>query len=236
MEKIFYIVLLFVFNIPISYSQSSWFWLNPTPQGRELNKIELINNGFGVAAGINGSMIRSSNGGNNWININTNFNLNFRSITFVDESLGFAVEGSQVLKTTDGGYNWSQLYYEPPNSLQDILFINSKTGFICGEYFVAPVYYFGTVSKTTNGGISWFHPTLPLFLSPISSLSILDSFPCYPYTADLPPPHGNAAQGTLPASIPSTRAHARRTGTNPRLSSSLPATRAHSQRRSASGG
>lgn len=179
MEKIFYIVLLFVFNIPISYSQSSWFWLNPTPQGRELNKIELINNGFGVAAGINGSMIRSSNGGNNWININTNFNLNFRSITFVDESLGFAVEGSQVLKTTDGGYNWSQLYYEPPNSLQDILFINSKTGFICGEYFVAPVYYFGTVSKTTNGGISWFHPTLPLFLSPITSLSILDSLTGY---------------------------------------------------------
>ncbi|MBN8572183.1 MAG: T9SS type A sorting domain-containing protein [Ignavibacteria bacterium] len=87
-------------------------------------------------------------------------NINGRQIadmTFIDSITGYIVttrlaspDTSYILKTTDGGDNWNIVLRGPTNTIggfNNIQFINSQTGFACGNF----------LWKTTNAGINWFN-------------------------------------------------------------------------------
>jgi len=116
-----------------------------------LNSIYFFNQNIGWVVG-DGAILRTTNGGIDWINETGVTQSWLNSVHFKDEGIGWAVgydfNGTtygSILNTTDGGVNWisqlSELW------LNSVYFITPYTGWAVGE--------FGTILKTTNGGITF---------------------------------------------------------------------------------
>ena len=102
------------------------------------------------ASGRSGSIIFSSDNGNNWSSQILPSQCN--SIFFIDESTGWTVgngysDTSGIYKTTDSGENWLKQRLNFTCWLHSVTFINNNTGWSAGEY--------GVILKTTNGGLTF---------------------------------------------------------------------------------
>ncbi|HWQ81708.1 MAG TPA: T9SS type A sorting domain-containing protein [Ignavibacteria bacterium] len=136
-------------------SQTAWF---EQQTGYGLNKTircaHFFNSQTGIIGGGSGTLARTTNGGENWIQISTNVNNHFTSISFINNNTGWISGGfydytntiELLRKTTDGGLTWDSLYFEPTDRINDIKFINDNTGYMAGKY----------IKKTTNGGLNWY--------------------------------------------------------------------------------
>jgi photosystem II stability/assembly factor-like uncharacterized protein len=104
--------------------------------------------GYAIARTYTEKIIKTINGGNNWIislGIDTgNFYLN--SLYFIDQNTGW-VAGTLLLKTTNAGINWFSQPTGGGYGWSDVFFTSSNTGYITGIG--------GSVMKTTNGGNTW---------------------------------------------------------------------------------
>jgi photosystem II stability/assembly factor-like uncharacterized protein len=147
-----------------------------------LNSVYFIDNNNGFIVGDNGTFIKTTDAGENWIYHSTGTSSNLNSVHFLNTDVGFAAGGysdtSWVIKTTDGGENWIP---QPVNAvapfmeLRTIQFIDSNTGWTAGwktfAGFPSPVLY-----KTTDGGSNWIHKTLPFLGSGwLISLHFIDA-------------------------------------------------------------
>jgi photosystem II stability/assembly factor-like uncharacterized protein len=147
------IAFLMLVNITV-FSQ----WRASTPYNGDINDIVFTNEltGFAAtqAAGVggcsgSGSIMRTIDGGKNWIRMNTGSTYAMNKLHFVDSFTGYALGASStILKTTDGGQTWTNLTSGIGSGLNDIHFApGSSTGFVVGPS--------GVVRKSTNGGASW---------------------------------------------------------------------------------
>lgn len=84
-----------------------------------------------------------------------------RDIHFLNDQIGFIVNGREILKTMDGGDTW-ELMMEI-NSGNQISFMNS-TGYVIGNY--------GSIYKTTNSGDEWNRIIFP-YTDHLISVSII---------------------------------------------------------------
>jgi hypothetical protein len=106
-----------------------------------------INTGF--ACGSPGIVIKSTNGGVNWVQQTISTTTNLRSIYFNNLLTGWtAGTDSRLYKTTNGGTTWSMFYNQSLCGLYSVRFANDQTGWVCGCE--------GAINGTTNGGINWF--------------------------------------------------------------------------------
>ena len=99
----------------------------------------------------NGVILKTTNGGLNWIRQNTGFDNYYCScINFLNENTGWiGSSGGSVgylMKTTNGGINWSKQDFAGAYNIGYIKFFDINSGWILGTYLV---------SKTTNGGQNW---------------------------------------------------------------------------------
>ncbi|NOS85977.1 MAG: hypothetical protein HOP31_12615, partial [Ignavibacteria bacterium] len=124
-------------------------------QGLEVNQYWLlldvffVNENTGWACG-QSFIIRTTNGGNNWIPYDIPPNHVFNAIYFTNLNTGWAVSGSEIYKTTDSGINWFVNNSIPTFGFSSIYFLNDNTGFLAGG-----TYNSALILKTTNGGTSW---------------------------------------------------------------------------------
>jgi photosystem II stability/assembly factor-like uncharacterized protein len=108
-------------------------------------------NGYGVC--YLGKFVKTTDGGDNWVKVDTFANKNFFEIIHVAPSNLFIVGGSRlndsatILKSTDSGQTWNAVYNQPGHWLRTITFINAQTGFAVGEG--------STILSTTDGGNNW---------------------------------------------------------------------------------
>jgi photosystem II stability/assembly factor-like uncharacterized protein len=103
-----------------------------------------INSDTGFVAGLSG-ILKTTDGGNTWnqklfISIHIIYSLNF-----VYNKIGYAC-GSLKYKTTDGGETWVGFSTSADIDYKSVFFTDENTGYLGGPY--------GTILKTTNGGIS----------------------------------------------------------------------------------
>jgi photosystem II stability/assembly factor-like uncharacterized protein len=118
-----------------------------------LYNVKFLNLNTGWITGVNGIILKTTNGGANWIMQNSNLNQPriLTGIDILDENSVYIVGWySAVLKTTNGGENWIVLREMPVgqgNSYNDIDFVNEQLGWFCG--------FQGLVWKTTNSGLNW---------------------------------------------------------------------------------
>ncbi len=140
---------------------------------KSLISIHFIDNNTGWANGFcNDVILRTTNGGSNWINESSSVTeANVYSVFFVNENTGWVSGGNAVfgipgvvLKTSDGGSSWtSEPINASPSNVMQIFFVNDQTGWT--------VLSSAQLKKTTNGGSYW----ASLFTTvPISSIFFVD--------------------------------------------------------------
>lgn len=135
-----------------------------------IRDVEFINNSTGYIVGIPNIFFKTTTGGQTWdsISIGTWYDpiIDKLDIEFFNSSTGFMISrkiinnnfSDEILKTTDGGNNWFSSGINSSNPLQEIIFINSTTGYITSlaESASQSDFYY----KTTNAGLSWQYITL----------------------------------------------------------------------------
>jgi photosystem II stability/assembly factor-like uncharacterized protein len=103
-------------------------------------------------------ILKTTNGGQNWAGSPfPDTTLLFSTIYFTDNSTGYISGFSgRIFKTTSGGAGWFECGYDTAGCFyllakNDIHFVNSQTGYICGGV----IDFQGIILKTTDGGVKW---------------------------------------------------------------------------------
>jgi photosystem II stability/assembly factor-like uncharacterized protein len=150
-----FIIIIFVVFINTIYSQ--WLWNSPYPTSNYLHSIDFVNQNTGWIAGEAGTILKTTNGGVNWVVQKTGTTRNLYSVDFVDLNTGYACGAFKLtIRTKDGGENW---VISPDSAFVDyysIRFLNGLTGFVAGS---------SGLKRTTDGGVSWVTiPDVPAWL------------------------------------------------------------------------
>ncbi len=108
-------------------------------------------NGFAVGSG--GSVLKTTDGGQNWTAIDIGVNYSLFQIQFTSDTVGYIFGGvkigprmTKVLKTTDGGQNWTEVYSYTGDYLSDMFFLNDSLGWLSG---------YNKIISTSDGGVNW---------------------------------------------------------------------------------
>jgi photosystem II stability/assembly factor-like uncharacterized protein/subtilisin-like proprotein convertase family protein len=104
-------------------------------------------------------VMRSTDGGNTWINATGNLTTSGRAFTIGAATAQIAVVGFEngtAFRTTDGGTTWSPVTWPPPVNtfMNRILFVSPTVGYAQGDHAPAPNLQW-PVYKTTNAGATW---------------------------------------------------------------------------------
>jgi photosystem II stability/assembly factor-like uncharacterized protein len=155
MKKIIFLCIISFFLTNICFSQSGWFTLN-SGTGYRLNSIYFYNENTGYIVGDSGILggpdmfgiiIKTTNGGVNWIRSYTSIGL--FDIVFTNLDNGYIIGSepytSSFFITSNGGINWSENLMTCCASA--LFFVNQYTAYTIGGG--------GLVLKSTNSGINW---------------------------------------------------------------------------------
>ncbi|MBM4158411.1 MAG: hypothetical protein FJ216_06480 [Ignavibacteria bacterium] len=84
-----------------------------------------------------------------WEVLSTNITDDLHDIEFINDNTGFVYSygTGKIYKTTDSGNKWALVKKLDSVYLEQIQFVNSNTGWFCGEW--------GILYKTTDGGNNW---------------------------------------------------------------------------------
>jgi len=123
--------------------------------GTRLMSIHILHPDTVYISGNEGLILKTVNGGTNWVTINSEPSMQHWGIYFVNSFTGFVCGSSgKIMKTTNAGINWVIQTSPAISSLSSVFFINENTGFISG-YTIA--------LKTTNAGTNWVNMNAPFF-------------------------------------------------------------------------
>lgn len=116
--------------------------------GDYIVKVFAINENVAVILSSYQDIWKTTNGGADWFNIDTDAEEDFNDIYFFDLNNGFIVgDNGLVIRTTNGGMNWSPVTSGTTEYLYSVCFLDANTGWIAGDN--------GTILKTTDGGSTW---------------------------------------------------------------------------------
>src|SRR5688572_1895547 len=104
MKKIIYLFLIVISNFSVL---GQWNQLT-SPSPNSLNSVQFLNSSTGFICGsLNGTVIKTTDGGNSWIFSTTGSTGTFYDIYFENPQTGYVVGSSKnVVKTTNSGLNW----------------------------------------------------------------------------------------------------------------------------------
>lgn len=145
----FSILCAILFVQTVSYSQSVWTtqYVNNIG-GNYLRRVQFINQLTGWACGGNGTLIKTTNGGDNWNTTNTGTTSYLTCLYFADENTGWiGCQEAIIRKTTNSGVSWYSAPIQTNDFSSDFFFLSAQTGFLTSHD--------NKIHKTTNGGLSW---------------------------------------------------------------------------------
>jgi len=151
MKKIFLFLLLF-----ISVFRSQWVEQN---SGVTVT-LTSVHYGFPLCCicGYNGTVLKSTNNGTNWLNISGNGipnNVSLVSILVVNSSTivtaGYIGSDTYVYRSTNTGANWAQVFFQTGGFINAVTKLNSGNLFMEGD----PVGSRWSLWKSTNSGANW---------------------------------------------------------------------------------
>jgi len=156
-EKIIIILLIGLTSACYSQQPDNWKWLNPKPQGNSLFGLDFPDNNTGYSVGAFGTVVKTTNGGETWSQLNTGTNTRLLSVDFINSNTGYIGGFDQLLKVTlNGGLNWSPVQlpsggpFDSLFSIMDINFIDLNTGYVLGFFQLE-----SKIWKTTDAGSTW---------------------------------------------------------------------------------
>jgi len=139
---IFFFVLLFSYSIVAQ----KWQYLNQEPTGNQLNDILSMDENVWFAVGELGTILKTTDGGETWIHLNSGTTKDLHSIFFQDSQVGYVVGGNEILKTVDGGDSWTKQTVPGYSNYYCIYFPSLMVGYVTGD---------NRILKTIDGGNNW---------------------------------------------------------------------------------
>jgi photosystem II stability/assembly factor-like uncharacterized protein len=145
---------------------AQWTWQNPLPSGCPLNDVCFVNSNVGFAVGECGTILKTTDGGENWLAQSGFENYHFTSVHFNDankgtvvgydwkDTLNFPYPEGIILRTADGGNNWISQKKVADRQLKDVHFTDSNNGWIVGGGWWGSS-QLGIICKTADGGEKW---------------------------------------------------------------------------------
>lgn len=126
-------------------------WTNrPLPTGGDSNlaDVAFANDTLGMAVGLFGIILRTTDSGSSWQLIDGGTSENLNSIDHIGDNVWMiAGNGRIIIKSTDAGVSWTESYHGITGAFQGIDMVDENTAYVCG--------YYGEIQKTTNGGQNW---------------------------------------------------------------------------------
>ncbi len=112
-----------------------------------LRDVQMTSEQVAYAAGENGRVYKSTNGGSTWNYSELGSSSNFMALHFFDDNRGFvAGESGNLFSTSDGGTTWSKIDIGSYRDIFHIEFVNDTLGFIGAR---------GQIFRTEDGGTNW---------------------------------------------------------------------------------
>lgn len=115
------------------------------------NDVYCITEDFVVVVGSNGTILKTTDGGENWVQKNSGTTFNLTKVQFVNANVGYISANTNtsglLLKTTDGGENWNSVTAAGTSFINDFSRVNENIIFIINDD--------GVLKKTSNGGQSF---------------------------------------------------------------------------------
>jgi len=134
-----------------------------TSFNNELNKVQFLSNSVGYSCG-NGIILKTSNGGSQWVSVKESTSVNFTSIYFTSTDIGFVGGNDQyyayIYKTTNGGLTWQEVgkfWFSNEKTKVTAIFSSSdgnKLTALVNQYPNASQVY-GWMYFSSNSGASW---------------------------------------------------------------------------------
>lgn len=115
----------------------------------DLNHITFHGNSFGIISGDLGTLLKVNVSGNtiNFENLNLEFDFPVPQVrSFIVDQNNFFTLKNNLYRTTDGGNTFDLFMNQGANSIGDMYFFDSNTGFITLA---------GRIFKTGDGGVNW---------------------------------------------------------------------------------
>ncbi|MBN1633584.1 MAG: T9SS type A sorting domain-containing protein [Ignavibacteria bacterium] len=163
MKKIILIFTITLLPLFHSYPQMiNWVTQN-SGTFENLNDIAFISGNQIIAAGNNGKIIYTTNGGMNWASKPFPVSSDILCLYF-NGNTGFAgCRNSKIYKTVNGGNNWTEISSSSAYPVTSISFVSGTVGYAGNGY--------GHISKTTDAGVHWFDIyTMPGYSSKVFML------------------------------------------------------------------
>ena len=185
MKKIVF-VFAFLFTISIQVN-AQWEWQNPKPQGHNLNTIEILDNNIIIAAGDQGTIIRSVDGGETWeIRQMENTQIRFTASTSNKQNkiwlAGIDINlNGKLYFSENSGSTWELISEHPFLEYNNLFVFEDEVAFASSD---------STVFKSIDSGLDWFELNLPsltwvqdiYFLNSNEGWIVTDPFKCYTTT------------------------------------------------------
>lgn len=114
---------------------------------QDLNGVYMLDTQTGWICGNAGTMLKTNDGGQNWIQVNATLN-DLNSILFKDASIGVAVgDDGTIIRSTNGGTNWSVVASGTTEQFRKVSSGSGNTFFAAGDN--------GLISVSTDNGATW---------------------------------------------------------------------------------
>lgn len=159
-------LILISFYSPFLLSQCTYTWiLQSSGTTAGFNSVSAVSDLISWAAGENGTVRRTIDGGSNWLNANPNpgtINGNIVNIEATSENDAFVTTSpatnTYIYKTTNSGNNWIQVYSQTGGYINGINMISQSIGFAFGD----PISNIWNILVTSDAGVTWLnHPLAP---------------------------------------------------------------------------
>ena len=106
----------------------------PISKVSTLKSIWMYNENIGWSVGETGTILKTIDGGLNWVSVETPVNITFNKVSFYGLYLGYAIgNGGVIIKTIDGGESWFSLETPIVDNLNDIFIINDQNICVVGD-------------------------------------------------------------------------------------------------------
>ncbi len=148
--------LFFSFFSAISFAQLGWY-NQDSGTNNELFGVSFVDENNGWAGGGYGTMLHTTNGGEDWIQQSIPNNA-YLSTFFADSQNGWAGGYSgYLIHTTNGGQSWVSQNTQASDHIYSIYFINADTGWAAGGKIASFPSNFpeSLIIGTTDGGNTW---------------------------------------------------------------------------------